>query len=404
MAGFERAARVREAMEAAVETVQHFRAPPGNSWTRRTRWACAGDGWDAGTTLREFQEVDDNGVRVGSKAALVLSSGQAFDVAARDRAREQFRNLALLWIVHAGGVAAEVYNLNVHRDAGVRTEVYAVDHVFLYEPLWPTHLVRFSHANALLRSFYGEAVTDVGMLPAVHPLSPEVFFTGALEGDVVEVVQRGGLMSHFVAVPTKEAQPAARRVLNILSHPRYSRQCREATRLSHLRARASARCRDLDSRQLRKLAKWALQRPLGTPPDAELAALTDAATQEGVTRQLAEEGAAAGVWRVAREQGDEDDASSGGEALCVALPPQSALGFGTRYKHNLRLAVGDADVSALAETELADDWRGDRTAFWKQMAASGRLPQRLLWPILDQDATGLSVADEVHLVVAALRR
>jgi hypothetical protein len=400
MAGFERAARVRAAMEAAVETVQHFRAPPGNSWARRTRWACAADGWDAGTTLKEFLEVDDDGVRVGSKAALVLSSGRAFDVAARDRAREQFRNVALLWIVHAGGVAAEVSDLNVHRDAGVRTEVYAVNHVFLYEPLWPTHLVRCGRAAALLQSFYGEAVTDVGMLPAVHPLSPEVFFTGALEGDVVEVVQRGGLLSHFVAVPTSEAQPAARRVLNMLSHPRYSRQCREAARLSHLRARASARCHALGhGPALRQLSKWA-RRPLGAPPDAELASLIDAAAEGGLARQLAEEGAAAGVWRVAREAPHAREEDGGALALPAAQPARP----GGRYERNLRRALPSAvDLSALAEAELADDWPGDRTAFWKHMAATARIPQRLLWPILDQDASGLSIADEVELVLAAVR-
>merc|ERR1719409_2322793 len=65
---------------------------------------------------------------------------------------------------------------------------------------------------------HGEQLQDIGQLPVVGPLSPEVLYTGALEGDVVETVS-SGRPSFFVVAPDASFEPRRRRILESLRKP-----------------------------------------------------------------------------------------------------------------------------------------------------------------------------------------
>lgn len=64
----------------------------------------------------------------------------------------------------------------------------------------------------------GEPLEDIGQLTVVRPTSPEVLYTGALEGDVVETLMRGKL-SFFVVAPDASFEPRRHRILESLRKP-----------------------------------------------------------------------------------------------------------------------------------------------------------------------------------------
>jgi hypothetical protein len=160
----------QQCLEAAVVLMEQFRAPPSNSWERRSRWQYAG-----GT--RERQQFEDGH---GAKALLLLREGGVFTVRHRDRLDVGDADFVL--VLHMGSVEDAVYNLNLRG----HIEVYAARH--LREPLFPMHRVRRQHRDAV-QAVLG---VDVGGLPQVHGNSIEVIFTGAKEGDLVEVSQPSG--------------------------------------------------------------------------------------------------------------------------------------------------------------------------------------------------------------------
>lgn len=64
----------------------------------------------------------------------------------------------------------------------------------------------------------GEPLEDIGQLRVARPISAEVMYTGALEGDVVETV-RAGRLSFFVVAPDASLEPRRRRILESLRKP-----------------------------------------------------------------------------------------------------------------------------------------------------------------------------------------
>jgi hypothetical protein len=92
-------------------------------------------------------------------------------------------------------------------------------------------------------TIFGEPLDDIGQLPVARPLSPEVLFTGALEGDVVESITSGRL-SFFVVAPEEALQPRRRRVLDGLRKPTENTEIQAAVFLD-ARAVTETRYREL---------------------------------------------------------------------------------------------------------------------------------------------------------------
>lgn len=222
-----------QAVQAAAALIEHYRQPPSHTDARPTRWERQAslfpteDGKPSARTA--FLEKDERGLQWAGRAVLWVSQErQPFTLASRWAVAEATQGADLVFVLHIGGrVEAEVTNLNVARavqrmdgsEEENRLEVHSSKEVPLYEPLFPTHRVSHTRAREVL-ALYGEVegspvLGDVGALPPVHALQPEVLFTGAKEGDFVEVVQPTG-SSFYLVAPQESAEPPRRRILQTL--------------------------------------------------------------------------------------------------------------------------------------------------------------------------------------------
>lgn len=222
-----------QAVQAAAVLMEHYRKPPSHTDARPTRWQGqtplfpADDGKPSARTA--FLETDARGLQWAGRAVLWVSSErQPFTLASRRAVAEATQGADLVFVLHLGGrVDSEVTNLNVARavqrgdgsEEENRLEVHSAKEIPLYEPLFPTKRVSHTRAREVL-ALYGEVegspvLDDIGALPPRHALHPEVLFTGAREGDIVEVVQPRG-SSFYLVAPQESAEPPRRRILQTL--------------------------------------------------------------------------------------------------------------------------------------------------------------------------------------------
>jgi len=222
-----------QAVQAAAALIEHYRKPPSHTNARPTRWERQApllptdDGKPSARTA--FLEKDARGLQWAGRAVLWVSQErQPFTLASRRAVAEATQGADLVFVLHLGGrVEAEVTNLNVARvvpgadgsEEENRLEVHSAKAIPLYEPLFPTYRVSHTRAREVL-ALFGEVegrpvLGDVGALPPVHALQPEVLFTGAKEGDIVEVVQPAG-SSFYLVAPQESAEPPRRRILQML--------------------------------------------------------------------------------------------------------------------------------------------------------------------------------------------
>ena len=222
-----------QAVQAAAVLIEQYRRPPSHTNARPTRWERQAaliptdDGKPSARTA--FLEKDERGLQWAGRAVLWVSQErQPFTLASRWAVAEATQGADLVFVLHLGGrVEAEVTNLNVARavqradgsEEENRLEVHSAKEIPLYEPLFPTYRVPHSRAREVL-ALFGEVegrpvLGDVGALPPVHALQPEVLFTGAKEGDIVEVVQPAG-SSFYLVAPQESAEPPRRRILQML--------------------------------------------------------------------------------------------------------------------------------------------------------------------------------------------
>ena len=208
---FDALAAVAQGVEAAICLVLHYRAPP----TRGSRWELDGPVWrSAGVphATVPFHELAPRGSRGAARAALRISADRAPFTLTSRRAFED-HGKALVFVLHLHGtVEPDVSNLNVARGP---LEVHALRDLPLFEPQHPMYRVLAARAPEVA-ALCGLACHG---LPLVGPLSPEVLFTGAKEGDLVEVVQPSGV-AFFLVAPREQTQPPRSRLLQGLRRAR----------------------------------------------------------------------------------------------------------------------------------------------------------------------------------------
>lgn len=291
----------QQAVTAAACLIEQYRRPPGHKESRRTRWQRQAslfptEGSGKPSTRTSFLEKDARGLQCAGKAVLWVSQERKpFTLTLRRRIAEATQGVDLVFVLHLGGrVEPDVTNLNVARtiprrgggrDGGDveeenRMEVHSSREIPLYEPLFPTYSVPHACAFQVL-ALYGNGddglpvLEDVGALPLVHPLYPEVLFTGAREGDLVEVVEPTGF-SHYLVAPLESAEPPRRKLLQNLRRAKEewrvqadlcfairavaSEHClwlvREEARLSDLLSSLPEEARTLPTQELEGLEDW----------------------------------------------------------------------------------------------------------------------------------------------------
>ena len=186
---------------AAVTILSQYRTPPNSVAHRRTYWEPQQDGT---LSCLKFEECDEQENRCSEAKAhlLIMHDRQIFDKCRLDALLLE-DDVVLLFVLHLNGrVHGDVTNQNIRR--GSIVEVHAGNDRPLYEPLHPPQLVPAKNTMKLLEALElpTNGVVPQACLPSCLPTSPECIFTGAKEGDVVEVLLPG-LPAFFVVMPMK---------------------------------------------------------------------------------------------------------------------------------------------------------------------------------------------------------
>lgn len=412
---FEALAAVAQGVEAALCLVLQYRAPPA----RGSRWDMEGPVWRAPGVPHAavaFHEVAARGHKGAARAVLRISADRApFTLNSRRAFEDDAKSLVFVLHLH-GAVDAEVSNLNVAR--GTSLEVHALRDLPLYEPQHPMHRVLAARAPEVA-ALCGVARNG---LPLVGPLSPEVLFTGAKEGDLVEVVQPTGV-SFFLVAPREEAQAPRRRLLLALRRAKgaWSRRAELAARAQAAAAEhrrlLAAEGKNAELAELEAWEPWAdpppglreRLRPLVALPedwprvkDAAAAAVWTARARNALaaaallnggppldsedserTHSESSDASRASSSRLSTEEDSEDD-SCGSAASPHSAPDVERAGLAARLAQ--RLARDGVRVALEDRLELRhrmQDWERAASChrqpqdFWKRLHARHGLPLQI---------------------------
>lgn len=281
-----------KACAAAVALIEVYRTPPRLSHRRRTCWRREDVDDDAGNSVLTwprdgqsgrplpqlpssfyFREVDAElrAIQPVCRAQLlVCSEKRVFDEdLLRHYRAQRTAGFALTVILHLGGrVASGVTQQNILRESfglaaapagapdtthlSARVEVHASHSIVLYgihEEESPFSIVPAACAPQVLE-YYG--IPDVACLPPVDATSREVMLTGALERDIVQVIEPMGVALVFVTPATQsDADMQYDRLMQEL-RARPERQQRRDDLARRVRNAFAAEC----SRLLAASATW----------------------------------------------------------------------------------------------------------------------------------------------------
>jgi hypothetical protein len=358
-------AAVAQGVEAALCLVLQYRHAPHG------RWTLAGPVW-------RKPGVPHSSVllRSGAARALLRVSDQrrAFTLAARHAFRDDSK--ALVFVLHFGAVDANVSNLNLARDSNL--EVHALAALPLYEPHHPMYRVRAARAPEVA-AFCG---LPCGGFPVVGPLSPEVVFTGAKEGDLVEVVQPTGV-SFFLVAPREAAQPRRRLLLSLRRAKSAWR--RRADGIAAAKAAACDHCRR-QPHDLPAVKDWTLG--LGDLPPQLAERLRPLAAQLDWTRLA--EAVAAGLSASRAPalllNGGVSDSSSTSSSSSESQADSQCDALAEEHEHDdAGLAALAARLAARLARDAVDPPLEDRLELrhrlqhWRQLAADWTRPAHDFW-------------------------
>jgi len=198
-------------VEAAATLIEAFRRPRGSN--PRASWLRSSPALDQDGCLRPVVFFRSSVCSARAALRLIFPKGlfaePARSAIALERGLEGVE-LVLVVVCSSSCVDERVTNLNVKRSTGPKVEVFAREQLPLWEPEHLLQLVLARDAQRALAALGGGVRSEE--LQEVFPLSPEVIFTGAVEGDVVACVSPRGL-SFYVAAPRGCSLPARERIL-----------------------------------------------------------------------------------------------------------------------------------------------------------------------------------------------